>query len=54
MTFDDMLPPLGGGGTFLYETNGDVPLDGVASSRLDLLSWGRIFNKVTRIGSHIF
>ena len=28
-------PGWGGGGTSLYEANGDVPLDGVAFSRLD-------------------
>ena len=41
-------------GTSLLEANGDVPLDGIAFSRLAWLSWGRIFNRVTRIGSHIF
>ena len=31
-----------------------MPLDEVAFSRLDWLWWGRIFNRVTRKGSHIF
>ena len=38
----------GGGGTFLWEANGDVPLDGVAFSRLvvfskELPGWGLTF-----------
>ena len=32
----------GGGGTSLYEPNGDVPLDGVTFS-IELLEWGRTF-----------
>ena len=54
MTFMISLPGGRGGkgGTSLYEANGDVPLDGVAFSRLELLEWGRIFNRVTRMGSH--
>ena len=32
----------GGGVTSLKEANVNVPLDGVAFSRLDWLSWGRI------------
>ena len=31
-----------------------MPLGGVAFSRLDWLWWGRIFNRVTGMGSHIF
>ena len=34
----------GGGGTPLQEANGNVPLDGVAFSRLDWLEWGRKFS----------
>ena len=37
---------------FLIEANGDVPLDGVAFSRPDWPSWGRIFNRVSKMGSH--
>ena len=50
-------PPRGGGveeSTSLKEATGDVPLVGVAFSRLDWLSWGRIFNKVSRMGWYIF
>ena len=47
-------PPGGGGGTSLWEASGAVLLDGVAFSRLDWIWWGRIFNRVTRMGSHIF
>ena len=43
----------GGGSTPLQEANGDVPLDGVAFST-ELLEWGCIFNRVTRVGSQIF
>ena len=50
--------PGGGGGggevTPLQEANRDVPLDGVAFSWLDWLEWGHIFNRFTRMGSHIF
>ena len=31
-----------------------MPLDGLAVSRQDWLLWGCIFNRVTKIGSHIF
>ena len=34
----------GGGGTPSQEANGDVSLDGVAFSRLELLLWGRKFS----------
>ena len=47
-------PGGGGGGTPLKEANRDVPLDGVAFSRLEWLWWGRIFNRFTRMGSQIF
>ena len=40
-----------GYGTSLWETNGDVPLDGVAFSRLGWLSRDR---SLSRMGSHIF
>ena len=43
-----------GGEYFLIRANGDVALDGVAFSRLNSLSWGRILNWVTRMGPHIF
>ena len=46
-------PPGGGGGTSFWEANGDVLLDGVAFSRLDWIWLGRIFNRLTRMGSHI-
>ena len=36
------------------EAIGDVPLDGVTFSWLDWLYWDCIFNRVTRMGSHIF
>lgn len=42
------------GGTSLQDTNGDVLLDWVAFSGLDWLSWGRTFNRVTRMGWHVF
>ena len=42
------------GGTSIYEANGDVPLGGVAFSQLGWLAWGYIFNRVTRMGPHIF
>ena len=42
------------GGTPLQEANGDVPLDGVAFSRLEWLYWDRTFNRFTRMGSQIF
>ena len=36
------------------KANGDVPLDGVAFSRLEWLYWGGFFNRFTRMGSQIF
>ena len=42
-----------GGSTPLQGANGDVPLDGFAFST-ELLEWGCIFNRVTRVGSQIF
>ena len=47
-------PPGGMGGTSLWEAKGDVLLDGVAFSWLDWIWWGRIFSRVTRMGSNIF
>ena len=44
----------GGGGTPLQEANRDVPLGGIAFSRLEWLWRGRIFNRFTRMGSQIF
>ena len=44
----------GGGYSLTSKANGDVPLDGVAFSRLEWLYWGRIFNRFTRMGSQIF
>ena len=40
----DTAIPEGGGGTPLQESNRDVPLDGVAFSRLEGLDWGRKFS----------
>ena len=39
-----IIPGGGGGGTPLQEVNRDVPLDGVAFSRLEWLEWGRKFS----------
>ena len=40
--------------TSRWKANEDMPLDGVAFSQQEWLSWGCIFNRVSRMGSHLF
>ena len=46
--------PWGKTSTCRWKVNEDTPLDGVLFSQQEWLSWGCIFNRVSRMGSHLF